>query len=102
MKYYSDSLKKLFDSVEELEEAEAAKEEELAAEKAKKEERKKEAEAVELAYKKANEAYVDANKLMQEFVEKYGSYHQTIKDSNIPVRSSLFDWLLDDNWFWNY
>ena len=91
MKYYSEQLNKLFNSVEELQAAEdkvnAAKrveEEKKAQLKAQREKRAKE---VEDAFKLAAEAQKKANELLNAFVKDYGSFHTTMK--NAPV--SLWD-----------
>lgn len=94
MKYYSEDLKRLFDSEDELTKAEAkAKEVALAKETKEKqlrEERASRAKEVEDALKAARDAEKKANKLMNDFVNDYGSFHTTIKD--------VFDPL---DWFWN-
>ena len=94
MKYYSEDLKRLFDSEDELTKAEAkAKEVALAKETKEKqlrEERASRAKEVEEALKAARDAEKKANKLMNDFVNDYGSFHTTIKDTFDP-----FDW------FWN-
>lgn len=96
MKYYSEVVNKVFDTEDELKEAEKEHEEKHAAEIALKEERKQEAKLVEEAFRKANEAYKEANEKMHAFAKKYGSYHLTLKDSQLPTKS-LFD-LFFDNW----
>lgn len=94
MKYYSEELKKLFNTQEELTEAEnKAKEVALAKEEKEKtlrEERATRAKEVEEAFKAARDAEKKANKLMNTFLKDYGSFHTTIKDVVDP-----FDW------FWN-
>lgn len=85
MRYYSDTLKKLFETEEELKKAEVEFTEKHALELKKKEERVTRAKEVEEAYKK----YLD---LRAKFVKDYGSYHMTITDKdlkNIPI--SLLD-----------
>ena len=92
MKYYSEQLNRLFDTVEELEAAEAkqreeeekalaakrAEEEKKAQLKAKREERAKE---VEEAFKIANEETKKAYALLNAFVKDFGSFHTTIRDT---------------------
>ena len=94
MKYYSEDLKRLFDNEDELTKAEAeAKKVALAKETKEKqlrEERATRAKEVEDALKAARDAEKKANKLMNNFVQDYGSFHTTIKDVFDP-----FDW------FWN-
>lgn len=96
MKFYSDDLQKLFDSVEELNTAEAKykKEQEESTKRKKKlaEERKARAHEIEVAYKEATEANKKLNKLRSQFIEDYGSYHMTIRGGD----SALIDWFL--NW----
>lgn len=79
MKYYSETLKKIFDTPEDLKKAEKAHKEKLAVEEKKRAERSARAKEVEEAYK----AY---KKLLDDFVKDYGSFHMTINDSR-----SLFD-----------
>ena len=98
MKYYSENLKKLFDSVEELEGAEAeAKrkaEEELAKKKALTEGRKADADKVEELRKAAVKANKDYSDALAEFCKKYGVYHRTYSGKELEELDplSLFDW----------
>ena len=85
MRYYSDTLKKLYETEEELKKAEQEFNEKHALELKKKEERASRAKEVEDAYKK----YLE---LRAQFVKDYGSYHMTITDKdlkNVPI--SLLD-----------
>ena len=102
MKYYSEDLKKVFDSVDELEKAEKEasikKEEEAKALSLKKEEAK----AVEDAYRnlvdtkkkafkeidEAEQVYINKR---NEFVKKYGSFHMTYTDKDAQPLSRLED-----------
>lgn len=86
MRYYSDTLKKLFETEDELKKAEVEFEEKHALELKKKEERATRAKEVEEAYKK----YLD---LRAKFVKDYGSYHMTITDKDLkdPATTFLFD-----------
>jgi uncharacterized protein YcbK (DUF882 family) len=91
MKFYSEQLNKLFNTAEELQAAEdkvnaakKAEEERKAQLKAQREERAK---AVEEAFKVAGEAQKQANKLLNEFIRDYGSYHTSVKEA-VP---SLWD-----------
>lgn len=97
MQYYSEKLRKLYPTVEELKAAEKefdAKQKEV--EKAK-EERKAAAKAVEDAYKLADAQREAADEMLKEFVKKYGSYHTTVtKPTTIP---SIFD-ILNNFPFW--
>ncbi len=83
MKYYSEMVKKVFDSVEELEAAEKKAEEARDA-------RKIEADKVEKAYtamKEAQKAYEVAtqeyNKTLVDFCNKYGSYKTTLRPGDM-------------------
>lgn len=76
MKYYSEILKKLYDTKEALVEAEA----EQTKAKADRAERAKE---VTEALKAATEAQKKANQLMREFVKDYGSFKTTIKSDDV-------------------
>lgn len=79
MRYYSETTRKLYDTIEDLEAAEKE------AEKAK-DERKAAAELVEAAYtevKEARLAYDKAtqhyNEVLTDFCNKYGSYKKTLR-----------------------
>jgi multidrug resistance efflux pump len=85
MKFYSEQLKKLFDTPEELLAAEEkvnaakrAEEEKKAQLKAQREQRAKE---VEDAFKFAAEAQKRANELLNAFVKDYGSYPTAFTDT---------------------
>lgn len=80
--YYSNVLKKPFDTVEELQKAEAKYNEEILAKQKAQEQRKARAAEVESALKAADEAYKKYTKLLNAFVKDYGSYHTTITESN--------------------
>ena len=88
MKYYSEKLKKLFDSTEELQEAEKEQNEKETLELKKREERAARAKEVDEAYEK----YVD---LLKKFVKDYGYYHKTYKDAD-------FDGLINNLWHWPF
>lgn len=85
MKYYSEILKKVFDSEQECVEAEAA-EKQLTSE------RKKRAAEVEAARKELQEANTRYNKLLKEYCKDYGAFHYKLND-----REDLKDIL--DFWF---
>lgn len=96
MRYYSDELRKIYDSKEELEKAElAAKMEKEAAEiKAKKrqEERKTMAERVEKARKAMVAAQKNYRQELESFIKAYGSYHYSSDSADdIPTLFSFFD-----------
>lgn len=96
MKYYSETLNKMFDSEKELiaEETKArnAEMEKQAIEKKKAEERKNRASEVEKARIAANEAATNYRKLLEDFCKDYGSYHYTIKnfpDNKNPIENEF-------------
>lgn len=89
MRFYSDVCHKLFESQEELEKAEKALVQKNDEEAKKKAERKADADKVQAAYDRVIEDCKEYNKLVNEFVKKYGSYHKTI---NTPIKfSDVFD-----------
>ena len=92
--FYSEELDKSFDSEEECLKAEKENSEKLAVVKAEKEERKQAAEEVKKAFEDADAAYKAAQEKMNNFIEKYGSYHLTLKDSHLPM-PNLFDFFVD-------
>lgn len=106
MKYYAEKLNKFFDTPEECQKAEfelkeqenrekIRKERELALAKEKKEkalvERKAAAEKVDAARKAMTEAQNAYRKELENFIDKYGTYHySTSNPDEIP---NLFDWV---------
>ena len=90
MKYYSETLHRIFDTEAELVKMEAEvkkKEEEKArAEKVKTEARAKRAKEVELALKKANEAQKEAMILLKEFTKDYGYFHYSYTDDDVKEK----------------
>ena len=86
MKFYSEKLDKMFDNEKDLIKAEDAHDVAVAAEKAKQEklsaERKDRAHNIEEAYKKVEDARKEYNKLVEEFVRDYGSFHMTYKGND--------------------
>lgn len=94
MKYYSEITKKVYNTEDELRAAEKAEKDKDATEQKKREKRKADAKEVEAAIKAANEAYDRANTKIDEFIDKYGSFHMTIDDDEadlfkFPHRSLL-------------
>jgi len=92
MKYFSEITNKVYDTPEALQTAELAVKEAEEKEKVKKEkaaaERKERAAAVDAARKEmvaAQKKYKDA---LEDFCNRYGSYHTTLNVSEIPT---LFD-----------
>lgn len=81
MKYYSEITKTMFNTVEELQKAEAAvikrEKEKADAEKAKAAQRATRAKEVEKAFKDAEAARRKAAKLLQDFTKDYGYFHMS-------------------------
>lgn len=97
IKYYSEQLNQLFNSVEELQAAEdkvnaakRAEEEKKAQLKAQRETRAKE---VEDAFKVAAEAQKKANELLNAFVKDFGSFHTTMKGAPVSIWDAFFNLL---------
>lgn len=103
MKFYSETLNKLFDTAAELRKEEAAANEaKLAKEKAekeKKEARAKRAKEVDEALKAANVAQAKAIKLLREFTKDFGYYHTSYtlddKDEKEDTLDDFFNILHD-------
>lgn len=89
MKYFSEKTKKFYENADDCVAAETAFDEEqarIAAErKAAAEARKERAKEVEDAYKAAEEARAVYIKLRNKFVEDFGSFHMTIRNSEAPA-----------------
>lgn len=75
MKFYSEDLKTLFNTVEELEAAEEQYRSRIKAEQEKKNQRKTRAKEVE-------DARVKYMELLKQFIADYGSYHSTVKSGD--------------------
>ena len=91
MKYYSEKLKKVYDTVEQLDTAEKEYDEAHAAEIAKQKERKARAEEISNARKNAIKAQEHYNELIKQFVKDYGSYHATYTDEDSGEVGTLTD-----------
>lgn len=97
MKYYSDTLDKVFDTERECLAAEkqylAAQAEKEEKEKQMKEERAVAAKRVEAAQKAMNEAQSNYRKELEEFCKKYGTYHYSTNSfDDVPhLFSTIFD-----------
>lgn len=94
MKYFSETLNKVFDSEQACLEAEKQQAEALKAAEAKKkaldDQRATRAKEVEEAYKAAVEAKKKYNQVLQEFLKDYKTFHATFKD--VDPFFSFFDW----------
>lgn len=95
MKYYSEVTKKVYDTVNELKEAEMEVTNKVNA-------RKADAEKVEVAYKAcvdAHAAYEKARaayeKVLGDFCKKYGAYHKTFNTNDIKGWTSLSEMVSD-------
>ena len=85
MKYFSEITEKMYDTPEELETAEKEVLDEQKAQEEKLAKRAERAKEVEEAYALAADVKEQADKLLNEFVKDYGSFHTTIKT---PVRAN--------------
>ena len=94
MKFYSESLKNLFDKADDCVEAEEAQKKAKAEAEEKKralaEQRAARAKEVEDAHQRAVEAKEEYSKILYKFLEDYGSFHATYTRTD-PIWS-LFDW----------
>ena len=88
MKYYSEKLKKVYDTVEQLQTAETEYDKAHAAEIAKQKERKARAEEINKARKELVNAQNRYNDLINKFVKDYGSYHATYTDGEGTLSSA--------------
>lgn len=94
MKYYSEKLKKVYDTVEQLKTAEAEYDKAHAAEIKKAEERKRRADEITAARKDLQNAQKKYNELVNKFIKDYGSYHATYNGEDVSaldVFYRLFD-----------
>ena len=100
MKYYSEKTKQMYDSVDQLNQAEADHEKHELAVAKQKEERKADSVKVDEARKNAEKAYEDYRKELNEFIKKYGAYH-TSYVTTLPETTNLFKIIDDmfDNFF---
>lgn len=92
--YYSEELKKHFDTEEECLKAEEEQAKKFELEKQKKEERKARADEVTEAFKTVEEAKEKAYDLLEKFCKDYGAYHASYSSNDLkPVKSllNLFD-----------
>lgn len=100
MKYYSEILKKAFDTEADCLKAEKEYNAKLSAKKAAEEklakERKDRAKEVEEALKKAQDAKEEYIKLLDNFCKDYGSFHFSYSSDKFSPSGILVDFL---NWF---
>ena len=94
MKYYSEKLKKVYDTVEQLQKAEAEYDKAHAAEIKKAEERKRRADEIAAARKDLQNAQKKYNELVNKFIKDYGSYHATYNGEDVSA-TDLFYRLFD-------
>lgn len=93
MKYYSEKLKKFYDTVETLETAEKEYDKAHAAEIAKQKERKARADEINEAWKEVVKVQKHYDELLDKFIKDYGSYHATYTSSDeifSPVTDLLY------------
>lgn len=105
MKYYSEELKKTFDTVEELEAEEAANKKKQALAEQDTKERAEAARQITALYndyraaqKAANDRYEKYKKALELFIDKFGSYHITYTGADTAL-SALMKRLFDDLWY---
>lgn len=100
MRYFSELTRKMYDTVEDLQvaEAEAMKE---------KDARKEMADKVQEASKKVSEAYdaykeacKERDKVLTEFCDKYGSYKTTVRSNDVKMFDPLEELL--NFTFWKF
>lgn len=100
MKFYSETLNKLFDTEKDLVEAETkvkvAEAKKLEAEKAKKAARATRAKEVEKALKEANEAQAKAIKLLKSFTNDYGYFHTSFSSKEEKPENNKSESIVDD------
>ena len=83
--FYSYKLNRPFKTLDELDEAEKELVEKENREKKLKEDRAKEAKEIEDLIQQKIELTNKINEKIDKFVEKYGSYHYTLKDRSLPT-----------------
>lgn len=95
MKYWSDVTKCLYETPEEVENAEKALFSKQAQEKAEKEKLAAERKARAAEVEKAREAMVEARTkyktVLEKFCEDYGSFHTSVNSREIPTLFDLFN-----------
>lgn len=91
MKYYSEKLKKVYDTVEQLKTAETEYDKAHAAEIAKQKDRKARAEEINKARKELVNARERYSELVNKFIKDYGSYHATYTDEDSGGVTNVMD-----------
>ena len=91
MKYYSEKLKKVYDTVEQLQAAETEYDKAHAAEIAKQKERKARAEEITKARKELVNAREHYSELVNKFIKDYGSYHATYTNEDNGEVNNVMD-----------
>lgn len=95
MKYYSETLKKFYDTEDALVKAEKIAEMNTLVKQKAEEERKmartKASKEVEKKIKAAAAARKEADKAIADFVDEYGNYHFTLKDNDAFTLSPFID-----------
>lgn len=89
MKYYSEITNKVYNTVNELKEAESEVTSKANA-------RKADAEKVEVARKKWIEARVEYDRTLSEFCKKYGAYHKTYSSDDVRKEWSSLSEMIND------
>jgi Mg2+ and Co2+ transporter CorA len=95
MKYYSEVTGNVYDTPEALNEAEAEALEVQKQEEDKKQKRAERAKEIEAVTKEIFELQQKKNELINQFIEDYGAFHQTIRTSIPDVSNNLLR-LFDD------
>lgn len=89
--YKSKKLNKIFTNLKQLEEEERIFDEKMAAKEKKDQERKEAADKVKEAYEEARAKRIEADKLMREFLQQYGSWHETISIGDPNLYQNYLD-----------
>ena len=97
MKYYSETLKKIFDTEDELRQAEEKEANAIAEQKKLKEVRSARAQEVIDAYDEAAKAYKSAQDKLNKFIEDYGSFRYAKTSTDKPL--SMFDVFFSNPFF---
>lgn len=96
MKYFSEVTNKVYDTEDELKKAELEVSEEQKKKEVAKKERAAAAKDVEDAYKAVAEASRNAEKTLQKFCDKYGTFHKTFTGADADPFLDFFNTMF---WF---